>query len=112
MLQETVSLAKPLFSTGDIIATATACFTYLIYRLDQRKTITANQDRHTENVVKLDRLVSFQAAQIDLNQERDRQMNELARQTNKLVTQVANLVTIVTSTERRVQRLENLEDQR
>lgn len=106
---------------GDILTVIVIVIMYLTFRIDRKKKWDAEQadrDRqvamHVENKNHLDRLLEFKEEQLESNKKSDAQLHELSTQTALLTQLAANMDTswrqMVTTMERRLQRLEDKQD--
>lgn len=106
---------------GDILTVIVIVIMYLTFRIDRKKKWDAEQadrDRqvamHVENRNHLDRLLEFKEEQLESNKKSDAQLHELSTQTALLTQLAANMDTswrqMVTTMERRLQRLEDQQD--
>lgn len=74
--------------------------------------IEQNTKRHMENQAKLERLENFHGEQVLLNRQRELQIAELREQTQQLKGAIDTTNRIADIVDRRLQRLEKLDDRR
>lgn len=104
--------------TGDVVAVATGVIFFLQYRLDRKarlaeeeKTKAKEQEKHEENVSRLDRLSQFQGEQMRVNEQSEEKLDELQKQTASIDQRTAVIAATMEGIDKRTTRIERQLDE-